>query len=191
MDYLSNEVISGINLYSYCGNDPVNYYDPSGHITLTAILISFSLVDWLLIGTSIVLISSSIALYKNKGFEHISFDLLSGLKNIINDFKDNVSIFWNESKRQEDVDNIDYERFCFQLTSIWFMMKIEKEHRTTHNGKGRTRIIHEKGQSRKKLDKFGGEKGDIRRKFRRHKKSHLWWILHILREDDEDEEDEE
>ena len=70
-------------------------------------------------------------------------------------------------------------------------MKIEKEHRTTHNGKGRTRIIHEKGQSRKKLDKFGGEKGDIRRKFRRHKKSHLWWILHILREDDEDEEDEE
>ena len=39
MDYLSNEVISGINLYSYCGNDPVNYYDPSGHITLTAIII--------------------------------------------------------------------------------------------------------------------------------------------------------
>ena len=39
MDYLSNVVVSGINLYSYCGNDPVNYYDPSGHITLTAIII--------------------------------------------------------------------------------------------------------------------------------------------------------
>ena len=39
MDYLSNEVISGINLYSYCGNDPVNYYDPSGHITISTMIL--------------------------------------------------------------------------------------------------------------------------------------------------------
>ena len=29
--YLDPESINGLNLYAYCGNDPVNRYDPSGH----------------------------------------------------------------------------------------------------------------------------------------------------------------
>ena len=31
VDYLNQDFIVGINLYAYCGNDPVNYFDPSGH----------------------------------------------------------------------------------------------------------------------------------------------------------------
>ena len=30
--YLDPENVNGLNLYCYCGNDPVNYCDPSGHI---------------------------------------------------------------------------------------------------------------------------------------------------------------
>ena len=29
--YLDPESVNGLNLYCYCGNDPVNYADPSGH----------------------------------------------------------------------------------------------------------------------------------------------------------------
>ena len=31
LDYLEPDSINGLNLYAYCGNDPVNRFDPSGH----------------------------------------------------------------------------------------------------------------------------------------------------------------
>lgn len=31
VDYLDPSAINGLNLYAYCGNDPINRYDPSGH----------------------------------------------------------------------------------------------------------------------------------------------------------------
>ena len=44
IDYLKSESINGINLYAYCGNDPINYTDPSGHFTislLVGLIVSF------------------------------------------------------------------------------------------------------------------------------------------------------
>ena len=32
LDYLAPETLGGLNRYTYCGNNPVNYYDPSGHL---------------------------------------------------------------------------------------------------------------------------------------------------------------
>ncbi len=38
MDYLDPTSINGLNLYSYCNNDPVNYCDPLGHIAISTII---------------------------------------------------------------------------------------------------------------------------------------------------------
>ena len=40
MEYLDPESINGLNLYCYCYNNPVNYYDPTGHFMIsTSVLI--------------------------------------------------------------------------------------------------------------------------------------------------------
>ena len=48
IEYLDPQSINGLNLYAYCGNDPVNRFDPSGHaaISLLAGLIIGGLVSW-------------------------------------------------------------------------------------------------------------------------------------------------
>lgn len=47
-DYLDPETPNGLNHYAYCGNDPVNYADPSGH---SAVLIG--LIIGAVIGTAV------------------------------------------------------------------------------------------------------------------------------------------
>ena len=46
IDYLKSESINGISIYAYCGNDPINYTDPSGNLPKWA--------AWLISGIAIV-----------------------------------------------------------------------------------------------------------------------------------------
>ena len=43
LDYLDPETAHGLNLYAYCGNDPVNFTDPSGHFALISFLIGLGI----------------------------------------------------------------------------------------------------------------------------------------------------
>ena len=39
IEYLDPESINGLNLYCYCGNNPIMYADPSGHFAISALLL--------------------------------------------------------------------------------------------------------------------------------------------------------
>ena len=39
VDYLAPSSINGLNLYCYCMNNPIMYYDPSGHFVITTAMI--------------------------------------------------------------------------------------------------------------------------------------------------------
>ena len=48
-DYLDPTTINGLNLYAYCGDDPVNRWDPTGHFAISTFLIGLavsSLIGW-------------------------------------------------------------------------------------------------------------------------------------------------
>ena len=47
VEYLDPQSINGLNLYAYCGNDPVNRVDPTGHFALTA-----TALVWIAFGAS-------------------------------------------------------------------------------------------------------------------------------------------
>ena len=43
IEYLDPQSINGLNLYCYCMNNPIMYADPSGHLTVAALLISIGI----------------------------------------------------------------------------------------------------------------------------------------------------
>lgn len=68
VDYLDPTSIGGLNLYAYCNNDPVNYYDPSGHIAISIGLLIAGFVVGALVGAGSSIITQGLT----DGFENIN-----------------------------------------------------------------------------------------------------------------------
>ena len=66
INYLEPTSFNGLNLYAYCGNDPVNYYDPTGHFVVTTTMI-IGLAIGVFIGAGVGFGLMVIADYKDDG----------------------------------------------------------------------------------------------------------------------------
>lgn len=51
IEYLDPSLINGLNLYCYCHNNPIMYYDPSGHVAISVGLLIAGFVIGTLVGT--------------------------------------------------------------------------------------------------------------------------------------------
>ena len=87
--YLDLESINGLNLYCYCLNNPVNYYDPSGH---SLILVGLSTITYYAIITLLLITAVATTAYYIESETHIIQNSLTSLGNAIVDLGESIGI---------------------------------------------------------------------------------------------------
>lgn len=90
IEYLDPSSINGLNLYAYCGNDPVNYYDPTGHFPW--LILAAAILLFTPIGGTVAQVAASVVSYAGMAVASI-FD-----KDIRNDMNE---IGWNPFNTDE------------------------------------------------------------------------------------------
>lgn len=55
IEYLDRSSINGLNLYCYCMNNPIIYYDRTGHFAVSAALFIGSIIIWSLIAVGMAI----------------------------------------------------------------------------------------------------------------------------------------
>jgi CRISPR-associated endonuclease Cas3-HD len=185
IEYLDPESINGLNLYSYCNNDPVNYFDPDGHSAL--------LIIGLIIGAAIGFGATAYVDYQDDGeifngsvkwYDYLGATVLGGAigagLGAFAGMSFSATLPTGFAMVQTSAGTmaiVATGSTTLTLTGAQVLgvagvlgatYMFYKEH--TKNARESTKNKHQKGQARKGKDMFRGEKGDARRPYRRNKK---------------------
>ena len=94
--------INGLNLYMYCGDNPIMYCDPSGNFAMGIAAVSIA-VYYLLIGIGLITLGAMSYIASQGGFQNVSFDIpyewqiaWNNFGNNIFDALNNVSNWWGK-----------------------------------------------------------------------------------------------
>ena len=101
VEYLDLESVNGLNLYCYCYNDPINYYDPSGHFVITATMGLSTTAYYAIIALLAVTVVAITAYVESE--THIIQNSLTSLGNAIVDLGESISIGIDNSFNSSNV----------------------------------------------------------------------------------------
>ena len=166
--YLEPESINGLNLFAYCSNNPVNYFDPNGHFIISIGAAVSALIGALFLGGTLTYIESQF---------HPIEKIADIIIDKINDFN---SIIFDGYKINQTYTHKNFIKIISEFNetiniSISFYSEHQKNKRPSSKNK------HQKGQAQQKRNK-GGEKGDARRPYQKWKRKHRLSYLKILNE---------
>ncbi len=160
--HLNPEDLDGLNLFSYCENNPVILVDEEGDFAISiGVAIAFGLVALFAMAT--------VAMTKSEISSGLTSDIESGLKS----FGD---IIVKSVTETIVMTSIPYMLTFVALDNV-MMGKKHKEAEHKKNSQPHNLETHQKGQARKQRDK-GGEKGDKRRK-----KKNKWYTTPKFQKD--------
>ena len=85
VNYLDSNLVTGFNLYAYCGNDPINKFDPNGNITISVILviISAAVGAFVGIGTTLYNDAKDGVLFNENNLDYLYYGLTGAITGAI------------------------------------------------------------------------------------------------------------
>ena len=174
IEYLDPSSINGLNLYAYCGNDPVNYYDPSGCIALEITLGwgAVELVKAILIALGVVVAAGTVVAIGDEIINNSDFSL---------DFKQDYLILQPNDDSQTRLNSQSEEMLISNYSNInlYNIMMSSSDPYGRPGQKKQGRELKNKARERftQQVKFRGGRKPPKKHTPGRGHKKYLWFLL--------------
>ena len=174
ISYLDAETVNGLNLYAYCLDNPVMFIDLGGCFAISLTVGLIALFGLLAVGT-IEAIYHPIGNFLTWGYNSLS-NAFSNINWGSSGSISSDSLTMTQVGGVLTVANGQYGLYVAvgALSGLFLA-----EH--TNNKRPSTKDKHEKGQTQRKREKFGGEKGDKRRPYHKWKRNANFFMLDFLK----------